>query len=129
MTGIETAERFLLNADKSFGDLSRHPEMGAPLALRSPKLAGLRKWVVSGFENVLIFYLPYPGGVSIVRAWHGRAGLVALSWNPMSTKLIPSPAPGQCSLWRCSRRRRRPPSASWNSSPRRSTTTTRARRI
>jgi toxin ParE1/3/4 len=44
--------------------------MGAPLALRSPKLAGLRKWVVSGFENVLIFYLPCPGGVSIVRVLH-----------------------------------------------------------
>jgi toxin ParE1/3/4 len=68
--GIETAERFLLNADKSFGDLSRHPGMGAPLVLRSPKLAGLRKWVVSGFENVLIFYLPCPGGVSIVRVLH-----------------------------------------------------------
>jgi toxin ParE1/3/4 len=67
---IETAERFLLNADKSFSDLSRQPEMGAPLALRQPKLAGLRKWVVSGFENVLIFYLPYPGGVSIVRVLH-----------------------------------------------------------
>jgi toxin ParE1/3/4 len=53
--GIEAAERFLLNADKSFGDLSRQPGMGAPLALNSPKLAGLRKWAVSGFENVSIF--------------------------------------------------------------------------
>ena len=53
--GIETAERFLLNADRSFGDLSRHPGMGAPLAARSPKLSGLRKWPVSEFENVLIF--------------------------------------------------------------------------
>jgi len=35
--GMETAERFLVNADKSFGDLSRHPEMGARLAFRTPK--------------------------------------------------------------------------------------------
>jgi toxin ParE1/3/4 len=68
--GIETAERFLLNAEESFDDLSRHPAMGAPLALRSPKLAGLRKWPVSGFENVLIFYVPRADGVSIVRVLH-----------------------------------------------------------
>jgi hypothetical protein len=56
--------------------------------LRQPKLAGLRKWVVSGFENVLIFYLPCPGGVSIVRV-ACRAGLVATSWNPMISEPIP----------------------------------------
>jgi len=45
--------------------------MGAPLALRSPRLAGLRKWRVSGFDDVLVFYLPRADGVSIVRALHG----------------------------------------------------------
>jgi toxin ParE1/3/4 len=49
--GMETAERFLSSAEKSFGDLAQHPGMGARLALRSPKLAGLRKWPVSGFDN------------------------------------------------------------------------------
>jgi toxin ParE1/3/4 len=44
--------------------------MGAPLSLRSAKLAGLRKWPVSGFENVLIFYLPRGTGISIVRVLH-----------------------------------------------------------
>ena len=55
---FETAERFLANADASFTDLSRNPGMGAPRSLRSPKLAGLHKWRVSGFEKFLIFYLP-----------------------------------------------------------------------
>jgi toxin ParE1/3/4 len=68
--GMDIAERFLTNADKSFGDLSNHPEIGAPLALRSPKLAGLRKWQVSGFEKILIFYSPREGGISIVRVLH-----------------------------------------------------------
>jgi toxin ParE1/3/4 len=67
---IETAERFLANACESFTDLSRNPAMGAPLSLRSPKLAGLRKWRVSGFEKFLIFYVPRPDGVSIVRVLH-----------------------------------------------------------
>lgn len=43
--GIETAERFLDNAEKSFTDLSTQPEMGAPLVFESPKRAGLRKWL------------------------------------------------------------------------------------
>jgi hypothetical protein len=50
--GIETAERFLANAEKGFGDLARHPDMAAALSLRSPRLAGLRKWQVSGFEKM-----------------------------------------------------------------------------
>jgi toxin ParE1/3/4 len=68
--GIDTAERFLFSAEKSFHDLSLHPEMGAPLPLRSPKLVGLRKWRVSGFDKVLIFYLPRGSGISIVRVLH-----------------------------------------------------------
>ena len=68
--GIEIAERFLLNADKSFEDLSRHPGMGVAVSLRSPKLDGLRRWPVIGFEKILIFYLPRAGGVSIVHVLH-----------------------------------------------------------
>jgi toxin ParE1/3/4 len=83
---FETAERFLANADASFTDLSRNPGMGVPLSLRSPKLAGSRKWRVSGFERFLIFYLPRPTGVSILRVLQCRAGLVDPSWNSMTTR-------------------------------------------
>jgi toxin ParE1/3/4 len=68
--GMETAERFLANAGKSFEELSTHPGWGVALSLRSPKLAGLRKWQVSGFESVLIFYMPRAEGVTIVRVLH-----------------------------------------------------------
>ena len=67
---MDTAERFLVNAYKSCSDLSQHPGMGTALPLRSPRLAGLRKWRVSDFEKFLIFYLPIAGGVSIVRVLH-----------------------------------------------------------
>jgi toxin ParE1/3/4 len=77
--GIETAERFLANAGASFTDLSRNPGMGAPLSLRSPKLDGLRKWRVSGFEKFLIFYLPRPDGVSILRVLHAAQDW----WTPL----------------------------------------------
>jgi toxin ParE1/3/4 len=68
--GMETAERFLANADKTFEELSRHPGLGVALSLRSTRLAGLRKWQVSGFDNVLIFYMPRVAGVTIVRVLH-----------------------------------------------------------
>ena len=67
---IETAERFLANADGSFRDLALHPEIGAPLSFRDPKLAGMRKWRVKGFEKFLIFYLHRPDSVSIIRLLH-----------------------------------------------------------
>ena len=57
-------------AEASFADLATHPLIGAPLATRDLTLAGIRKWRVNGFDNVLIFYLPRPDGVSIVRVLH-----------------------------------------------------------
>lgn len=70
--GIDTAERFLLGAEKSFYDLSQHPEMGAPISMRPAKLAGLRRWPVTGFGNILIFYLPRGGGA---RDWWNLLGV------------------------------------------------------
>jgi toxin ParE1/3/4 len=67
---VETAERFLLQADASFADLACHPEIGAALTLGRPELAGMRKWQVKGFEKFLIFYLPHSRSVSIVRVLH-----------------------------------------------------------
>ena len=40
---LDTAERFLAEAEASFNDLSHQPLMGAPLTLRHPDLAGMRK--------------------------------------------------------------------------------------
>ncbi len=68
--GVDTAERFLANAEASFNDLAEQPMIGAPLVLRYPDLAGMRKWRVTGFDNHLVFYKPRPDGVSIVRVLH-----------------------------------------------------------
>lgn len=66
----DIADRFLTNAEASFNDLAQQPTMGAPLTLRHPDLAGMRKWRVKDFDNFLIFYFPRPDGVSIVRVLH-----------------------------------------------------------
>lgn len=68
--GIGTAERFLASVDESFRDLASHPEIGTAVSLGDPKLTGLRKWRVNGFEKFLIFYLPRGDGISIVRVLH-----------------------------------------------------------
>lgn len=79
---LSVAERFLTSTEASFNELAANPLIGSPLALNSPRLASLRKWRVKGFDNLLIFYMPLPDGVSIVRVlhaardWWGLLGLI-----------------------------------------------------
>ncbi len=44
--------------------------IGAPLTLRHPDLAGVRKWPIIDFDNHLIFYIPHPDRMLIVRVLH-----------------------------------------------------------
>ena len=71
--GMDVAERFLSNAGASFTELARQPRMGAPLTLKHPDLAGIRKWRVKDFDHHLVFYEPRPDGVSIVRVLHAAS--------------------------------------------------------
>jgi toxin ParE1/3/4 len=68
--GIDTADRFLANAEHSFAELAEQPTMGSPLTLKRPEFAGMRKWRVQDFENFIIFYLPRRDGISVVRVLH-----------------------------------------------------------
>ena len=81
--GLDTAERFLTNSETTFNLLATQPYMGAPLPLRRPELAGLRKWRVHDFDNFLIFYMPRQDGISVVRVlyaardWWSLLGLAS----------------------------------------------------
>lgn len=68
--GEAVAERFLAQVEQTFLDLAENREIGSSLNSRHPQLAGLRKWRVKDFDAFLIFYLPRPDGVSIVRVLH-----------------------------------------------------------
>ena len=68
--GEDTADKFLASAEAASARLAAHPGIGSPLRLRHLELAGLRKWKLKGFDNILIFYLPRPKGVMIVRVLH-----------------------------------------------------------
>lgn len=80
--GEVVADRFMDAVDSSFNLLGTQPKIGALLTLRSTELAGIRKWSVSGFDRFLIFYLPRPNGVTIVRVLHASTdwwGLLGLA--------------------------------------------------
>lgn len=64
------ADRFLANTEASLATLAEQPMMGAPLALRRPELHSMRKWQVKEFDDILIFYMPHPDGISVVRVLH-----------------------------------------------------------
>ena len=80
-SGLELADRFFHEAEKTFFELSLQPEIGAPLARTPPEFAGMRKWRVKTFESFLIFYVPQDDGVTITRVlyatqnWWGLLGM------------------------------------------------------
>ncbi len=78
---LDTAERFFANARATFEALAEQPLIGVALTPSNPRLAGLRKWRIRGFETFLVFYLPRPNGISVVRVlnaaqdWWSRLGI------------------------------------------------------
>jgi len=68
--GRDIAERFLRQAETTVDELADQPMMGAPLPLRHPALAGVRKWRIKGFDNHLVFYLPRPDDAVIICVLH-----------------------------------------------------------
>ena len=49
--------------------------MGAARPYRDPALEGLRMHPVRGFSEHLIFYLPLPDGIEIVRVLHAKRNI------------------------------------------------------
>jgi toxin ParE1/3/4 len=88
--GLDVTERFLTNAEASFNDLAQQPRIGAPLTLKHPDLANVRKWRVKDFDHHLVFYHRAP------TAW------------PSCACCTPPAIGGACWAWQTSRGR--PPS-------------------
>jgi toxin ParE1/3/4 len=76
-TAPETGHRFLVAAHETFALLSTQPQMGWRVRVRHPRLASLRLFRISGFEKMLVLYIPHSSGVEIVRVVHGSRDLVA----------------------------------------------------
>lgn len=66
--GTETGYRFLEAAHETSALLSTQPQMGWPLRLRHARLRSVRVFWISGFEIMLVLYLP-GHRESILSAW------------------------------------------------------------
>lgn len=68
----DAAGRSFDAAKEAFELVARHPAIGR---LRSFSLSGVRSWVLPGFENYVIFYLPTSDEVQILAVLHGARDL------------------------------------------------------
>ena len=64
------AERFWQRLEASFARIADQPHLGVIVQTTAPELKGVRKWSVADFERFLIFYLPRPGDILVVRVLH-----------------------------------------------------------
>jgi toxin ParE1/3/4 len=77
--GEATARRFLQAAEDTFAALAAMPGMGRPEDFANPRLTGMRRWRVRGFDHYLIFYRPLsPGGIEVLRVVYGTRDLPGL---------------------------------------------------
>lgn len=65
--GVDTAERFMAAADSAFGELANNPGLGAEIGSRNLRLARIRKWRIDGFRRMIVFYIPSPDTIQVVR--------------------------------------------------------------
>ena len=75
---LDAALRFFDSARQSFSQLARTPGIGSPYEVSNPRLQGLRKWPVRGFEKYLIFYLVRDDRLEVVRIIHAARDIPAI---------------------------------------------------
>ncbi len=68
--GVELAERYLAAVEATCRQLVRQPQSGVLHNSGVAGLKGLRRFPVEGFENYLVFYLPHPNGIEVIRVLH-----------------------------------------------------------
>lgn len=68
---LELALRFLDSAWATLDWLLGHPAAGTPYIPLSSQTAGIRRWPIRNFPKYLVYYLPNPEGIDILRVLHG----------------------------------------------------------
>lgn len=79
---LSAALRFLEAAETTFADLASSPELGTLDEFRSPRLAGVRRWRIRGFNSYLVFYRALDQGIEVIRVFHGARDIEALFKSP-----------------------------------------------
>jgi toxin ParE1/3/4 len=68
---VDVAVRYLEATEQTFEFLALTPGIGAEFPHDHPRLAGVRKWPINGFENYLAFYITDEESIRIIRILHG----------------------------------------------------------
>lgn len=66
----DAADRFLDAFEETALRLGQFPDIGTTYPFHNPRLHGVRRWFVQGFEKYLIFYLVLNDEVEIIRVLH-----------------------------------------------------------
>lgn len=65
-------------AYETFKTLAATPGLGRARKFRNPRLKGVRSWLVTGFDNYLIFYRAIPEGIQVLHVYHGARDIESL---------------------------------------------------
>jgi toxin ParE1/3/4 len=57
------------------------PLIGVARDFSDSELAGMRMWLVEGFENYLIFYRTTVAGIEVIRILHARRDIESILGN------------------------------------------------
>ena len=76
--GEVAALRFLQAAEDTFAELAAMPYMGRAEDFDNPRLTGMRRWRVRGFDSYLIFYQPLAQGIDVLRVVYATRDLPGL---------------------------------------------------
>jgi toxin ParE1/3/4 len=68
---VALTERYYAAVEQTCNMLVNQPHAGVLYDSGVARLEGLRRFPVRGFENYLIFYLPRPDGIEVIRVLHG----------------------------------------------------------
>ncbi len=75
---LDRVRAFFFAANETFTKLAQQPLLGSPRPHLAAQLPDLRQWRIKGFESYLIFYVPLPNGVEVVRVLHSRQNIQAI---------------------------------------------------
>ena len=67
----EIARRYVFTVEQSIASLPLTPSVGSTYRAKSIKLKGLRRLIVPGFKNYLIFYIETAKTIEVLRILHG----------------------------------------------------------
>jgi len=77
-SGVNLAHRYFAAVDETCAVLVAQPNAGVAYDSGVAGLKGMRRFPIRGFENYLLFYVPRPGGIDVVRVLHGARDIYSL---------------------------------------------------